>query len=435
VLPNAWSIADVNFGFSDMVQTQYLEQLSNIRQAFITNKIRLERTKKESDKQKIEAQQLKHQEKFKKVYEKMKIEMAGREQNKDEKGIRFAYVVFRSMDAYDIVLNAYKEVGSCNRCCAMSCFGSCCCSARQAELKKMHFFKKWPKINQASEPDNIKWENLGYSNKSRNTRSCILWLIAIVLIIASLIGIVIMKNRTTELKQEFKLNVPCPETVSKEQAWSDMQLPEEFRTGLIACYCKPLLPKLALKIFDHEFTEFQIDGVSDTNKYCGDWTTNYLIQNSLVVGTSMVVVIINIIVCTIFEKIAAFEKSHTSNDETISQFQKITIMQFINIAVVILLVNFDSLDGPFLGFIPILNGEYKDFTAQWYEQVGKTLCLTLFINIFSPHASKIMMPFMKLLFRCLDRGCSSGLKGDKGEDSVKTKKLIQSDLQTLYTGD
>ena len=70
------------------------------------------------------------------------------------------------------------------------------------------------------------------------------------------------------------------------------------------------------------------------------------------------VVLINIITCTIFEKIVFVEKRHTVNDETVGQFVKITIMQFINIAIVIMLVNFDFLDGPLLGFIPILNGEY-----------------------------------------------------------------------------
>jgi hypothetical protein len=58
-----------------------------------------------------------------------------------------------------------------------------------------------------------------------------------------------------------------------------------------------------------------------------------------------------------------------------------------------------------LGFIPILQGEYTDFTSYWYAQVGKTLTLTLMINIFSPHASKLGLPLMKLMFRCLDRGC------------------------------
>ena len=130
----------------------------------------------------------------------------------------------------------------------------------------------------------------------------------------------------------------------------------------------------------------------------------------MIIGTSVVVVVINIAICTFFDKIVFIEKRHTINEETMGQFKKITIMQFINIAVVILLVNFDSLDAPFLGFIPILQGEYNDFTSYWYGQVGKTLCITLMINIFSPHASKIAFPMLKLLFRCKDRKWSLHVK-------------------------
>ena len=84
---------------------------------------------------------------------------------------------------------------------------------------------------------------------------------------------------------------------------------------------------------------------------------------------------------------------------------KITIMQWINIAIIILIINFDftvgssgSPNGLFLGFLPIFNGSYPDFVAQWYSNVGSTLCLTMVINIFSPHVSKLAMPLMKLFF-------------------------------------
>lgn len=40
-------------------------------------------------------------------------------------------------------------------------------------------------------------------------------------------------------------------------------------------------------------------------------------------------------------------------------------MQFINIAVVILLVNIDVFDGGLFG-LPILAGEYDDLDAKWY---------------------------------------------------------------------
>jgi hypothetical protein len=81
--------------------------------------------------------------------------------------------------------------------------------------------------------------------------------------------------------------------------------------------------------------------------------------------------------------------------------------------------------GKFLGFLPLFNGEYTDFNADWYGNVGKTLCITMLINIFSPHASKILLPFIQLLFRCLDRGCKYNILPDDGDVSLmRTKKVM-----------
>jgi hypothetical protein len=113
-------------------------------------------------------------------------------------------------------------------------------------------------------------------------------------------------------------------------------------------------------------------------------------------------------------------------------------MQFTNIAVVILLINLDLLENNFLGFIPILNGNYPGFTTGWYANVGKMICTTLLINIFSPHASKLSLPILKIFKRCCDRGCCRcSLKKNNGQDhdDVNTKQLLQSDLNAMYTGD
>ena len=195
------------------------------------------------------------------------------------------------------------------------------------------------------------------------------WIISIGLIFAALYGIVIISEKTTELKKQYKDDRPCPVypvEVTKKQAWEDMQLDPEFREGFITCYCKPLLLVYNIRVYDLLFTEFN----NDQRNYCGEWATNYFVQNALVMGTSLLVVCINVVMVFIFEKLALFEKYHTHADETLQLFKKLTIMMFINIAIVILLVNLNSLDGPFLGFIPILNGEYEDFTSSWYQQVG-----------------------------------------------------------------
>lgn len=127
------------------------------------------------------------------------------------------------------------------------------------------------------------------------------------------------------------------------------------------------------------------------------------------------------------------------------QFTKLTILQFINIGVIVLIINFDftgtNEDGTkklFLGFLPFFNGSYKDFNSEWFSQIGKTLTLTLLINIFTPHISKITMPFLKLFKRCSDRNCTGEFWRKKKYDEdidVNTKLVLQSDVNTLYTGD
>ena len=156
------------------------------------------------------------------------------------------------------------------------------------------------------------------------------------------------------------------------------------------------------------------------------------------IGISVVIVLINIITCTVFEKIVFLERRHTVNDETIGQFQKITIMQFVNIALVILLVNFSGLTSNLLGFIPILQGEYHDFSQMWYNKVGSSIIFTLLINIFSPHLSKLAQPMLKGVARCWDRRwCNCKIKNKKpspGGLDVNTNKTTQTDLNNLYTG-
>ena len=98
-------------------------------------------------------------------------------------------------------------------------------------------------------------------------------------------------------------------------------------------------------------------------------------QQATVVATSLVVVVINVIASTVLTLSVVIERSHTVNDETMGQFKKLTILQFINIGVIILIINLDigletDENGDkklFLGFLPIFNGQYADFDSDWYS--------------------------------------------------------------------
>lgn len=80
----------------------------------------------------------------------------------------------------------------------------------------------------------------------------------------------------------------------------------------------------------------------------------------------------------------------------------------------------------FTSIFPILIGDYKDFSALWYKNVGATLCVTLSINVMSP-GGKAGIPFMWWLLRWRDRGYRCSLKKDRqkaGDDMCNTRKLL-----------
>jgi len=70
--------------------------------------------------------------------------------------------------------------------------------------------------------------------------ACIVWLIAILLIVSSLIGIIIFKVQTDKLNKEFTSDVVCPVNSLdiKNEAFYDYYVDKNQTIGLMGCYCK-----------------------------------------------------------------------------------------------------------------------------------------------------------------------------------------------------
>ena len=56
-----------------------------------------------------------------------------------------------------------------------------------------------------------------------------------------------------------------------------------------------------------------------------------------------------------------------------------------------------SLGITFLDGFPVLDGEYTEFSADWYKNIGAALCFTLLVNTASPQVSKLGQPNIKIL--------------------------------------
>lgn len=86
----------------------------------------------------------------------------------------------------------------------------------------------------------------------------------------------------------------------------------------------------------------------------------------IIILAGAMIAIINVICVVIFELIVCFEKYQTYEEQTIAQYSRITIIQVLNIAFILLLAEF-NLGRPEIGWgLPVLVGKYKDFDTAWY---------------------------------------------------------------------
>ena len=102
----------------------------------------------------------------------------------------------------------------------------------------------------------------------------------------------------------------------------------------------------------------------------------------------------------------------------------IFISQYLNTAVLVLLVQANFTDsGVPLGWL--FNGQYSDFSAYWYSDIGGAIVQTMLINAFMPAIDWIFFA-LKLAMRFRDRGF--------GKDVMKTSKKTIYQYVDLYSG-
>ena len=148
---------------------------------------------------------------------------------------------------------------------------------------------------------------------------------------------------------------------------------------------------------------------------------------------AIIIASLNPVSLIILQKLAVTARKKTMPEETYRAMMGTLITQYLNIAVVIFLVNFkfeDLEQYPALAKIvkdlPFFNGKYEEFTIEWYQKVGTAIGMTVFMQVV---VLQLRNAFPYLIFelrRFVDRGCRN--------DSKSTKQVSQEDYNNLYTG-
>jgi hypothetical protein len=128
------------------------------------------------------------------IFEKKEKEYLKYQLTSENKAI-VAYVMLRSMEGKERLINAYKT-GSCKRCC-LTYF---CCKGKQ--FKSKYFLKKhWLNVKSAKAPDIINWENLSATKTERFFRISLTTLISLILIAATFILLLISQYYQEQLQK------------------------------------------------------------------------------------------------------------------------------------------------------------------------------------------------------------------------------------------
>jgi hypothetical protein len=124
----------------------------------------------------------------------------------------------------------------------------------------------------------------------------------------------------------------------------------------------------------------------DYNKACEQPIISFFVRRSLLQGSVAFIVVINIALKAGLAFLVPQEKHHTRTESDKSLVQKVFVSQFINTALVVLLVNtrisgfaerFSTSDG---AKFPLFTGPYEDLNLPWYIDIGGNHVVTMISN-------------------------------------------------------
>lgn len=155
----------------------------------------------------------------------------------------------------------------------------------------------------------------------------------------------------------------------------------DFQSSTIAgCYCYEEL----LSLFTTSFSDF-LSRVAEADDACNVFFVGYALAVSLSLLASLCTVIINVGLRVTMRVLGKQECHNTIDDEQRAITVKTFASIYINTAFVALLA-FGSLKNKpeYFGQAQVLDGEYDDFDAAWYAQVGSLLLFTFILQALGP---------------------------------------------------
>eukprot|EP00928_Gymnodinium_smaydae_P012888 TRINITY_DN14707_c0_g1_i1.p1 TRINITY_DN14707_c0_g1~~TRINITY_DN14707_c0_g1_i1.p1 ORF type:complete len:983 (-),score=244.75 TRINITY_DN14707_c0_g1_i1:166-3114(-) len=259
-------------------------------------------------------------------------------------------------------------------------------------------------VRRPPEPSNILVENADVPKKERMLRKgimFILWLIAI-----CLAGAIIFAVTGTAQKEQQKnasatamgspacdagaapASYVCP--FQNATLWTNDQA-RNMTGDELGCFCT---------------TKGLANVLQDTilrEDICNEWVFENVKGIIIGVAASLIVVLLNVCFKSLILLFAEQEKNISLSALETSKMVKVFGSQFVNTALVILIINhYSAVWGFYLfGVVPVGRGKYADFERGWYVTVGGAMVTNLMTNSIIAGPVGLAPVIMAKVFRCL----------------------------------
>ena len=247
-----------------------------------------------------------------------------------------------------------------------------------------HLFKgKKLKLNFPDHPDNIKWENLEISKCNKLTRTALVVILSLILMLACFIFIFLLNIVDA---QSGDKNSTCSDRLIKIEELYLLSSDSTSYEQLRYCFCK-----------DQSLIDLiRNDKISSI---CSSYLNSLIIDIGFSILGGMIIAVTNWILKKILKLFTNFQKYNDLTLETSSTATKGLIAAYLNTVVVSILSSAEfpnnTVPSRFVGSIFGIDSSsiprFSDFYREWYQITGFKIAAAVFFSCFIPHVPLMMI--------------------------------------------
>ena len=308
---------------------------------------------------------------------------------------------------------------------------------------------------QELEPDQIIWQNLKYTQREQKGRKIVVFVVSILMAVLSIVSTLYFEG-VDMINSKYAVECEGVDTSTKYvfMKQEEFMLKKKIQNGEDAklelspqmmCFCNEqtnggMQFYLASQEMFLKYAQLDKRGKKvKVPNFCWSFVKLMIEKEGASLLQQFAVVILNEIISTVFVYMGELQMMHTTIEQTLSSFMYIVFLEYFNMAIIILIKNFDftGVAMKIMQQTPETADVYAGFSANWYYEQGSGLCLAIFVSALISNFGELK-ELAKINFkRFMDRDRKFNVKKDiedDGDDEVNSKQLTQDELNDLYTG-